>query len=99
MVICLGVEMSCWGVVGELSSYRDGESSGSGLGLMKMGVDGDGNGLRELGESMCLLVGKNGGCMGEVSGLGLLLGVVYMLWKKIMWWDIGVWIVGSVLVL
>ena len=36
--------------------------------------------------------------MGEVSALALLLGLVYMLWKKIITWHIPVAILGTVFV-
>lgn len=43
-----------------------------------------------------LLVGQNAGSMGEVSAIALLLGLVYMLWKKIITWHIPVSILVTV---
>ena len=45
-----------------------------------------------------LLVGQNAGSMGEVSAIALLLGLVYMLWKKIITWHIPVSILVTVFV-
>ena len=49
---------------------------------MKMAVHGDANALSQLPDTMSLFLGNNPGCIGEVSALALLLGLVYMLWKK-----------------
>ncbi len=46
--------------------------------------------LSQLPASFDLLIGNNGGCLGEVSALALLLGLAYMLWKKIITWHIPV---------
>lgn len=47
---------------------------------------------------MSLLIGQNGGCLGEVSALALLIGLVYMLWKKIITWHIPVSILATVFI-
>ena len=44
------------------------------------------------------LIGNNGGCLGEVSALALLLGLAYMLWKKIITWHIPISILATVFV-
>ena len=54
--------------------------------------------LRYLPSSFSLLIGNNGGCLGEVSALALLLGLAYMLWKKIITWHIPVSILATVFV-
>ena len=45
-----------------------------------------------------MLFGKMGGSLGEVSALALLLGLVFMLWKKIITWQIPVSILLTVFV-
>ncbi|MDL2256631.1 RnfABCDGE type electron transport complex subunit D [Bacteroidales bacterium OttesenSCG-928-I14] len=45
-----------------------------------------------------LLFGNMGGSLGEISALALLLGFVYMLWKKIIRWHIPVVIVATVFI-
>jgi electron transport complex protein RnfD len=39
---------------------------------------------------MDMFIGGIGGSLGEVSAIALLLGGVYMLWKKIITWHIPV---------
>lgn len=46
-----------------------------------------------------MFVGYTGGCIGEVSALALLLGMVYMLYKKVITWHIPVYYLGSVFVI
>lgn len=45
-----------------------------------------------------LLVGKMGGSLGEVSAVALLLGFVYLLWKKVIRWYTPIYILATVLV-
>jgi electron transport complex protein RnfD len=43
-----------------------------------------------------MLLGIEGGSLGEISALALLLGLGYMLWKKIITWHIPTAILGTV---
>lgn len=45
-----------------------------------------------------MLIGNMGGSLGEVSALALLLGMFYMLWKKIITWHVPVSIFVTVFV-
>ena len=45
-----------------------------------------------------MLLGKMGGSLGEVSALALLLGLAFMLWRKIITWQIPVSILLTVFV-
>jgi len=45
-----------------------------------------------------LLVGQNAGSLGEISGIALLLGLAYMLWRKIITWHIPLSIFATVFV-
>jgi electron transport complex protein RnfD len=47
---------------------------------------------------MNLFLGDMGGSMGEVSAIALILGGIYMLWKKIITWEIPFSILFTVLV-
>lgn len=67
----------------QLTSYTDAETTATPLALMKMAVHGDANALSQLPDTMSLFLGNNPGCIGEVSALALLLGLVYMLWKRL----------------
>jgi electron transport complex protein RnfD len=65
---------------------------------MKMAVKGDANALGQLPDTLSLFLGNNPGSLGEVSALTLLLGLGYMLWKKIISWHIPVSILVTVFV-
>lgn len=43
-----------------------------------------------------LFIGNRGGCLGEVSALALLLGFLYLLWRKIITWHIPIFIFLSI---
>ena len=98
LLISFPVQMTSWPVVGQLTSYTDAETTATPLALMKMAVHGDANALSQLTDTMSLFLGNNPGCIGEVSALALLLGLVYMLWKKIITWHIPVSIIVTVFV-
>ncbi len=98
LLISFPVQMTSWPVVGQLTSYTDAETAATPLSLMKMAVNGDTAALEKLPSVMDLFLGNNPGCIGEVSALALLLGLVYMLWKKIISWHIPVSIIATVLV-
>lgn len=98
LLISFPVQMTSWPIVGQLTSYTDAETTATPLALMKMAVHGDANALSQLPDTMSLFLGNNPGCIGEVSALALLLGLVYMLWKKIISWHIPVSILATVFV-
>jgi H+/Na+-translocating ferredoxin:NAD+ oxidoreductase subunit D len=49
----------------------------------------------ELPEYIDMFLGKIGGSIGEVSALAILIGGLYMIWKKIITWHIPVFYLGS----
>ena len=65
---------------------------------MKMAVHGDASALEQLPSAFDLFIGANGGSLGEVSAFALLIGLLYMLWKKIITWHIPVSILATVFV-
>ena len=46
-----------------------------------------------------MFLGRIGGCIGEVCTLALLIGLVYLLWRKVISWRIPVAYIGAVAVL
>ena len=68
------------------------------LALMKQAIYGNTDALSQIPDALSLLIGQNGGCLGEVSALALLIGLAYMLWKKIITWHIPVSILVTVFV-
>lgn len=43
-----------------------------------------------------LFLGNRGGCLGEVCSAALLIGALYLLWKKYLWWQTPVGFIVSV---
>ena len=98
LLISFPVQMTSWPVAGQWTSYTDAETAATPLALMKQAVHGDADALSQLPSVMDLFLGNNPGCIGEVSALALLLGLAYMLWKKIISWHIPVSILVTVFV-
>ena len=84
--------MTMWPEVGQLTAYTDATTGATVLSLMNEGA------LDKLPTLVDMLFGKMGGSLGEVSALALLLGLVFMLWKKIITWQIPVSILLTVFV-
>ena len=98
LFISFPVQMTSWPVVGQLTAYTDATTGATPLALMKQAIYGDTAALSQIPDALTLLIGQNGGCLGEVSALALLIGLVYMLWKKIITWHIPVSILATVFV-
>ena len=99
LLVSFPVQMTSWPNIGQLSSYTDEETGATPLALMKQAVHGDIEALGQLPDIFDLFLGNNPGCIGEISALALLLGLVYMLWRKIISWHIPVSILVTVFVL
>ena len=92
--------MTTWPVSGQLTSYVDAETGATPLSIMQQAIaTKDVSLLNDLPSSIDMLIGQTGGSLGEVSALCLLIGCVYMLWRKIITWHIPVSILGTVFVL
>ncbi len=72
----------------------DGISAATPLGILKA------DGLAKLGgvRLLDLFIGNVGGCIGEVSAIALLIGLLYLLWKGYVTWHIPVSYMGTVFV-
>ena len=104
LLVSFPAQMTSWPVIGQLGSYSDAVTGATPLSLMKMAIQkGDVSYLEEMPDALTLLLGNvpNGGAgtIGEVCALALLLGLAYMLWKKIITWHIPVSIIATVFVL
>ena len=98
LLLSFPVQMTSWPVVGQLTAYADATTAATPLNLMKQVAGGNIEALKDLPSSFDLLIGNNGGCLGEVSALALLLGLAYMLWKKIITWHIPISILATVFI-
>jgi len=104
LLVSFPAAMTSWPVSGQMDAYTDAVTGATPLSLMKMAIKtGDSHLLENLPSSIDMLLGNmsNGmgaGTMGEVCALALLLGLVYMLCRRIITWHIPVSIIATVLV-
>ena len=103
LLVSFPVQMTSWPVAGQQMSYTDATTGATPLSLMKQAItSGDASILDTMPSSLHLLLGNNinggAGTIGEVCALALLLGLAFMLWKKIITWHIPVSVIGSAFV-
>lgn len=103
LLVSFPAQMTSWPVAGQLAAYTDATTGATPLSVMKNAIkSGDPSVLRELPDSLSLLLGDAGtggaGCIGEVCALALIIGLVWMLWRKIITWHIPVSTIGTVFV-
>ena len=94
LLISFPVQMTTWPVG---RAAVDAATGPTPLSVMQNAIaTGDASLLKELPSSLDMLVGQTGGSLGEVSAICLLLGCLFMLWRKIITWHIPVSILFSV---
>ena len=102
LLVAFPAQMTTWPKVGQLGSYLDAETGATPLAIMKQAIkSGDASVLDQLPDATMLFLGNHpdgAGAMGEICALALLLGLAYMLWKKIITWHIPVSIICTVFV-
>lgn len=105
LLISFPVQMTSWPQAGQWYAYLDAETGATPLAIMKQAITAnDPSILAQLPDFFSLLSGLPGECtmgvgsMGEISGIALLIGLGYMLWKKIITWHIPVSIITTVFV-
>lgn len=92
MLISFPVEMTSWPrPVPFSTAYLDAETAATPLAMMK-------GHFGELPDTLNLFLGNMGGSMGEVSAIAILIGLAYLLYKKIISWHIPVSILATVFV-
>ena len=102
MLISFPVQMTTWPVPsGFKTGYIDAATGATPLAIIKEGLK-NGESLSQLMEkvptTINMILGNMGGSIGEVSALALLIGFVYMIYKKIITWHIPVSVIGSLAV-
>jgi electron transport complex protein RnfD len=103
LLISFPVQMTTYPVPGGITtpyiSVADGFTGPTPLGLLKEGIKA-GKPVSELMDDLPsyldMFIGKLGGSMGEIAGAALILGLIYMLVKKIITWHIPVSVLGTV---
>lgn len=100
LLISFPAQMTIWPVVNQRVAYVDAETAATPLSVMQRAIaEGDPGILSELPSLKEMLIGATGGSLGEVSAICLLLGCLFLLWKKIITWHIPVSILGTVALL
>jgi Na+-translocating ferredoxin:NAD+ oxidoreductase subunit D len=102
LLISFPVQMTTWPIPsGFHTGYADAVSGATPLGIISEGLK---NGemmpqlMDKIPSHMMMFFGYMGGSMGEISALALILGGIYLLWKKIITWHIPVSILLTVIV-
>ncbi|MDF9831477.1 RnfABCDGE type electron transport complex subunit D [Parabacteroides sp. PF5-6] len=91
LLISFPAQMTTWPVPEVMSmNYTDVETGATILTLIK-----DGTGA-ELPSYVQMLTGDRAGSLGEVGAIALVLGLLFMLWRKIITWHIPVSILATV---
>ena len=102
MLISFPVQMTTWPVPkGFGTGYTDAVTGATPLAIVKEGLK-NGEPLSKLMEMIPtpsqMFLGHMGGSMGEVAAIALLIGFIYLLYKKVITWHIPVAVVASMAV-
>ena len=104
LLVAFPAQMTSWPVPGQWMSYTDAETGATPLAIMKQAIkDGDVSTLNDLPDAFSMLlgdysIGGGAGTIGEICGLALIAGLVFMLWRKIITWHIPISIITTVFV-
>lgn len=106
LLISFPVQMTNWpGIKTSIGEFMTDTVSGpTPLGILKEGLGKEGTTVQSIMESadmpsyLNMFIGQNAGSLGEVSALLLLLGGLYMLFRKIITWHIPVSFLGTVVI-
>lgn len=92
LFISFATEMTTWPVARGAAGAIDAVTGPTALGILSEGSG-------ELPSNLDLFLGNCGGCIGEVSALALLIGGIFLIWRKVISWIIPVTFLGTVFVL
>jgi len=102
LLISFPVQMTSWPVPsGFQTGYLDAVTGATPLGIMSEGIR---NGetvaalMEKVPSHMQLFYGYMGGSLGEIAALALIIGGIYMIWRKIITWHIPVSVLLTVAV-
>lgn len=102
LLISFPVQMTSWPKASPIiDGIADAITGPTPLGIVKEGLDAGmtvEQVMAQVPSFMQQFIGGIGGSLGEVSALAILLGGLYMLWKKIITWEIPLSILLSVLI-
>ena len=101
MLISFPVQMTSWPVPsGFKTGYADAVTGATPLAIIKEGLK-NGEPISQLMSQIPapaeMFLGKMGGSLGEVAAVALLIGFIWLLYKKIITWHIPVSIIGTII--
>lgn len=92
LLISFPAQMTTWPIPDSLSMhYLDAETGATVLSVMQW----DPSAIPSVKD---MLLGNMGGSLGEIGAIALLIGFIFLLWRKIITWHIPVAIIGSVFI-
>jgi electron transport complex protein RnfD len=102
MLISFPVQMTSWPLPkGFATNYTDAVTGATPLAVVKEGLK-NGEPLQQLIAQIPapaqMFLGNMGGSMGEVAAVALLIGFIWLLYKKIITWHIPVSVIGSLVI-
>ncbi len=100
LLISYPVQLTSWPkpIVGRMN-YLDAETGATPLAVVKEGLkNGESFSSIDIPSYLDLFFGYLGGCAGEISAFAIILGGLYMLWKRIITWHIPITVLGSMVV-
>lgn len=104
LLVAFPAQMTSWPSPGQWMSYTDATTGATPLAIMKEAIkDRNADVLENLPDAFSLLLGDHSmgggaGTIGEICGLALIAGLLFMLWRKIITWHIPVSIITTVFV-
>lgn len=98
LFVSFPVAMTSWPQTGQWMKYTDALTGATPLGQIKEGLATKtiGEIMPEIPSILNLFLGNNMGSAGEVAAFALLIGMIYLLIKKIITWHIPLSILGTV---
>jgi Na+-translocating ferredoxin:NAD+ oxidoreductase subunit D len=100
LLISFPVQMTSWPLpLASRMNYIDAATGATPLGILKEAVR---NGeavpevIKQLPDHMQLFMGQMGGSLGEISALALIIGFIWLLYKRIITWHIPVFMVTTI---
>ena len=99
LLISFPAKMTSWPVPHQLTAYADAVTGATPMNLIGQIAGGNTAAMDQLPALKDLFLGNIGGCIGEVSALALLIGLLILLWRKVITWHIPFTILATVAVL
>jgi len=102
LLVSFPVQMTSWPVPFiSRFQFMDATTGATPLAVIKEGIDAGipvSELMKEIPSYLNLFLGGLGGSIGEISAIGLFIGFLYMLWKKIITWHTPIAMLGTVFV-